>query len=328
MNSLIQRKIDSWNIQDATKLTAFCACPRKYFWEYVLGWKPEAPSNHLVYGQAWHSAMEYLLLNDYSIASVQKAHQIFLEVYRKTFLPDTDEIFFPKTPENALFALARYVGKFREDHSIFKVLYTEISGKVTVGENRYMHFRMDSILENRNNGQIVSIDHKTGSSTWGWERQFPLSHQTGTYTHVLYCLYPRDLVRGVVFRGTFLGKTKKAWDQIHTGTTLTYKDPIEFVEYPAFRNEDQMQSWLWHVNFWLDQVGFQFELLQECSEDDPVMTAFPQNPTSCTMYGGCQYADFCNSWQNPLQKCDEPPLNYREEHWDPTKEATKNVFNI
>jgi hypothetical protein len=191
-----------------------------------------------------------------------------------------------------------------------------------------MHFRMDTILENLKNGQISSIDHKTGSRTWGWEAQFPLSHQTGTYTHVLYCMYPRELVRGVVYRGTFFGTTKKAWDQISKGATLTYKDPLEFVEYPAYRSVEQMQSWLWHVNYWLEQVEFQFELLGEAKEDDPVMYAFPQNPTSCTNYGGCKYADFCNAWQNPLRKCNEPPLNYREEHWNPMAQEAKNVFNL
>jgi hypothetical protein len=328
MTHLLDRNLPSWGIQDATKLTAFCACPRKYFWEYVLGWRPEAPSNHLVFGQAWHSAQEYLLLHDYSIDSIQKAHEVFLETYRKILPPETDDIFFPKTPDNALLALARYVGKYREDHSTYNVLYTEISGKVTVGENRFMHFRMDSILEKKNTGQIISIDHKTGSRTWGWEIQFPLSHQTGTYTHVLYCMYPKELVRGVSYRGTFFGHTKKAWEQIARGANLTYKDPVEFIEYPAFRSTEQMQSWLWHVNYWLDQVDFQFKLLADCKEEDPVMYAFPQNPTSCSNYGGCTYADFCNAWMNPLQRCSEPPLNYVESHWDPSKEVAKHVFNL
>jgi hypothetical protein len=242
--------------------------------------------------------------------------------------PETDEIFFPKTPENALIALARYAGKFKEDHNLFTVKHVEIGGKVTVAENRYVHFRMDSILENKQNGSIISIDHKTGSRPWAWEKQFPLSHQTGTYTHVLYCLYPRQSVRGVVYRGTFFGATKKAWDQISKGIALTYKDPIEFIEYPAYRNQEQMQSWLWHVNFWLDQIDFQFELLSDTTENDPVMTAFPQNPTACSNYGGCGYADFCNAWPNPLQKCHEPPLNYKEEHWNPALEKVKETFEL
>lgn len=328
MNPLLDRNLPSWKIQDATKLQAFCACPRKYFWEYVLGWRPEAPSNHLVFGQAWHSAMEYLLLNDYSIGSIQKAHEVFLTTYRKVLPPETDEIFFPKTPDNALIALARYAGKFKEDLSNFKVLYTEIAGRVAISEDRYMAFRMDTILEAYSNGQITSIDHKTGSSPWGWERQFPLSHQTGTYTHVLYCMYPRELVKGVMFRGTFFGRTKKAWDQISHGANLTYKDPVEFIEYPAYRSAEQMNSWLWHANFWFDQIEFNFKLLADCREEDPVMFAFPQNPTACNNYGGCTYIDFCNAWMNPLQKCQEPPLNYKEEHWNPMEQEAKHVFNL
>jgi hypothetical protein len=89
-----------------------------------------------------------------------------------------------------------------------------------------------------------------------------------------------------------------------------------------------MQSWLWHVNFWYDQIMWQFKLLEEAAEDDPVMYAFPQNPTGCSNYGGCTYADFCNAWTNPLTRCDEPPLNFIESHWDPTKEEAKHVFTL
>lgn len=328
MTHLLELNLPSWKIQDATKIKAFCECPRKYFWEYILGWRPAAPSNHLAFGSAWHKAQEYLLTHDYSTASVMEAYEEFLKNYRSVFGPETDEIFYPKTPDNAMIALCRYTGKFKEDHSVFNVKYVEIGGKVTVADDRFIHFRMDSILENKQNGTIISIDHKTGSSPWGWERQHPLSHQTGTYTHVLYCLYPRDLVRGVVYRGTFFGKTKKAWDQIASGSPLTYKDPVEFIEYPAYRNYQQMESWLWHVNYWLHQIDFQFELLGDAKEEDEVMMAFPQNPCGCTSYGGCAYHDFCNAWQNPLRKCHEVPLNYKEEHWNPTTEPVRETFEL
>jgi hypothetical protein len=324
---LLERNLPSWNIQDATKLQAFCACPRKYFWEYVLGWRPEAPSNHLVFGQAWHKAMEYLLEHDYSIDSVQKAHEEFLHEYRKIFSPETDEIFFPKTPENALIALARYAGRFKDDLQRFKVLYTEISGSITVGESREVYFRMDTILKDLED-YILSIDHKTGSYTYGWENQFPLSHQTGIYTHVLYCLNNKEKVKGLIYRGTIFGKTKKAWDQLQHGQSLTYKDPVEFVEYPAFRSKEQMQMWLWNINAWLDLIQFNFEALADCSEDEEVMFSFPQQPTACSNYGGCIFADFCSAWPNPLRRCQEPPLNFKEDHWDPTKLEAKHVFKL
>lgn len=328
MTHLLDRNLPSWAIQDATKLTCFSSCPRKYFWEYVLGWRPETQSNHLVFGQAWHEAMEYLLLHDYSIKSVQEAHEVFLKCYRESYGPETDQMFFPKTPDNALITLARYAGRFKDDLQKFEVLYTEIAGKVTVAEGRFVHFRMDTVLKNRSNQRICSIDHKTGSRTWGWELQFPLSHQTGTYNHVLNCLYPRDKVDGLIYRGTFFGHTKKAWDQLASGQNLTYKDPIEFVEYPAFKSKDQMQSWLWHCNYYFDRIQAEFEYLTDVTEDDEVMIAFPQQPSSCSNYGGCAYLDFCQTWPNPLRKCQEPPLGYKEEHWNPSLKEAKNVFNL
>ena len=45
---------------DSTKINTFLDCPRQYFFTYVLGWRSDRPNNHLVFGQAWHEAMEHL----------------------------------------------------------------------------------------------------------------------------------------------------------------------------------------------------------------------------------------------------------------------------
>jgi CRISPR/Cas system-associated exonuclease Cas4 (RecB family) len=57
---------ETWQVLDATKLQTYMRCPRKFFFNYVLGWKSEIPSNHLVFGSAWHMAMEVLLDKGYN----------------------------------------------------------------------------------------------------------------------------------------------------------------------------------------------------------------------------------------------------------------------
>ena len=105
MNSLIDKNLPTWKITDPTKLNCFLSCPRMYFFEYILGWRPETPNNHLVFGTAWHAAQEYLLLHDYSVQSVMDAYNVMVREYRKVLGPETDEMFEPKTMENALVVL-------------------------------------------------------------------------------------------------------------------------------------------------------------------------------------------------------------------------------
>lgn len=58
------------------------------------------------------------------------------------------------------------------------------------------------------------------------------------------------------------------------------------------------------------------------------MMAFPMNDTSCTDFFGCPYHDYCMSWQNPLQRCGEPPLGFREEFWDPSAMETTHKKDL
>ena len=328
MTHLLERNLKTWKITDSTKLTTFLECNRKYFYEYVLGWRPSTPSNHLVFGSAWHKAMEYLLTHDYSTTSVMAAYQDFLKEYRKTFGPDTDTLFWPKTPENAELMLAIYAGKFKDDLLQYKVKFVEIGGRVNLTDEHVLYFKMDSVLERIRNGRIVSMDHKSGSNTWNWELQFPLGIQNGTYTHVLNCLYPQEIVDGVIFRGSFLKKSKKGWAQLGAGDPLSVQPPYDFVEYSAFKSLDQMQVWMWNTIYHIDQLQLEFEQLGDCSEDDEVLTAFPMNPTNCTKYFGCPYHDFCMAWANPLRRSEVPPPDFIEEHWDPTAIELTKTFDI
>ena len=300
----------TWKILDSSKWTTFMDCPRRYFWEYVLGWRSDAPNNHLEFGTAWHDAMEYLLLNGYSDECVIGAFDKFLAHYRDHFPESSDELYDPKTPRNALKALSLYAERYLSDLRDFEVLYTEAAGTVPVNEVQVLHFRLDSICRDTQ-GRHFSLEHKTGSRlSRFWTDQWPLSPQVGTYTHVMHCLYPSNDVWGVKINGTFFQKTK-----------------IDFSRIPIRKTLSQMQQWLWNVNWWADQIAWQFESLTgHCSADDPVLMAFPQQPGVCTKYFGCPYHDFCLAWPNPLQHLDEIPAGFKYDFWDPSeREATHRM---
>lgn len=305
------------HIIDSSKLNCYMECPRKFFYEYMLGWRSERPNNHLVFGTAWHEAMEYLLLNDYSHNSILAAFAAFEKNYRQTLSdPENDEVFWPKTPDRAFECLAEYATRYHDDLSKFEVLFTEIAFTVQMDETRFLYGRMDSVLRRKADNLICSLEHKTGSSLKRWAEQFHMCMQGGTYSHALMCLYGFDRVGPIIFNGSIFKKTK--------GTRGATK--FDFHREPVKKSKAQMQVWHTNTLYWMDQLEREYQLLEQSSANDDVMIAFPLNTTNCTKWFGCQNKDFCNSWKNPLAKCFQPPLGMIEDHWDPTAEDAN--FNM
>ena len=319
----------TWNIQDASKIKTAMECWRKYFFEYVLGWRHEQPSIHLIFGSAWHEALAQLYLTDFSADSVKAAYYDgFLPYYRNYYDPDDDEANMPKAPSRAFIALAAYANRYKNDEHEYKIKehngtpMVEIGGTINLSDDRTLAFRMDTIMEGPHG--IISREHKTGSSTWMWDLQWHLSPQVGTYSHVLYCLYPENEVRGVVVDGTIFKKTKD-------DPKKDAKDPFrhfEFISVPVYKSPSNMSSWLNTMLWWLDMVKWNFDRLAECSESEEVLRAFPMSPTACTNWSGCPYHDLCMSWSNPLKHIDRPPIGFKVEHWSPLNEPARVKLDL
>lgn len=300
----------SWSIHDATKIQSYMDCPRSYFYQFILGWRPEAPNIHLEFGSAWHLAMEHLILHGYSDVSILEAYTK-LEIYYRQFFPELlDDAHHPKTPAMALKALLEYAREYAGE--TFTPLYTEIAGTVSLTDKIVLHFRMDSILETLDG--IKSREHKTGSQlSRPWTDQWSLKMQTGVYNHVLYCLFPPDKVWGVEINGTIFSKKN-----------------IQFVRVPARRTLQAMEVWYWNTIWWVEEIVNDLELLMECKEEDTVLKCFKMNTESCTKYFGCNYHDFCVAWPNPLARCSEIPMGMKVEYWDPAAEEVdaKKIFRL
>lgn len=316
-NQLVEHP--TWAVIDSSKLQAFMACPRSYFFEYVLGWRPDKVSNHLHFGTAWHIAMEILLREGFSPEAAVRAYDGFLETYRSSpdFQSDTDDLFTPKNPERAFLAIALYAKKYADDLQKYEVMHTEVSGTVAIDENRVLYFKMDSIMRELSSNKIVSLEHKTGSSTWGWDLQWGLKTQIGTYTHCLYSMFGVPDVKGVIVNGTFFKKVKK-FDA----------NSIDFMRVPVYKTPAHMKQWLYTTNYYIDQLMREFELVLEHPEDIDVLTAFPCNTESCTKYGGCPYLNLCLSWSNPLARLHSAPSGFKVEFWDPRDEITKSTMQV
>jgi hypothetical protein len=303
---------DTWKVLDPSKIQEGMSCERQFFYKYILGWRSTKPNNHLVFGKAWHKAQEHLLLNGYEDRHVLGAFTKFLDEYRKEFPEDTDMEFHPKSPENALKALGKYVERWPRDLAECDILYTEIGGSVMLTEDVMLYFRMDSILKDREGLMYFSREHKTGSRiSRQWSDQWLLKVQIGTYTHVMKCLFPPEEVKGVQVSGTFFKKTK-----------------IDFERLPVWKTNDHMMVWMWNTLAWVDRLNHNLNVLGDCTEDDQVLMAFPMNTENCTKYFGCPYIDFCQAWPNPLRKCGEPPMGFHVDFWDPREEEVTHKMEL
>jgi hypothetical protein len=293
----------TWNVLDSSKLTCYMACPRKYFFRYLAGWHSASPNNHLVFGSAWHVALEHLHNNAFTQKAILEAQVMFLEHYRQTFPVETDELFSPKTAPNGAISIEDYARKFLPIHREHEVLYTELGGVVLVTPTRTMTFKCDAILRNEK-GQIFALDHKTSQrKLQNWGNYWTLSTQMLTYLHALHCLYPDQDEITMLVRCAFFYKSA----------------PTIFEEHPINKSHEQMQAWLERTNQWIDRMHIDMDILtNEDNTDESVMRSFPQNDTACFDYGRqCEFFDFCNAWPNPLQRVDEVPIGFALEWWDP-----------
>jgi hypothetical protein len=305
------------NIIDTSKIKDFQRCPRYFFYHNILGWDLESPNNHLIFGSAWHLAMEHLLLNGYGQQSVLDAYDKFLNYYRRFLPSETDDLFGNKTPDIAFTALGVYASNpsYRREFNEQEVLYTEIAGKVMIDENFSIAFRMDSILKDKLSSRIFSREHKTGSYKYLWDEGYQLDLQPYTYSHVLYCLFPFEEVDKIEMNATFFMSRKK--------------DPIELHRLDIRKNKDQMQVWLCRVRYLMWEIKREYDLLLDTKEDDHVLQAFPLKDTNCIYYNKvCPFMDFCLAWPNPLQRAFEPPIGFIKRIWNPLEEEAKTTFNF
>ncbi len=299
----------SWSVLDSSKLTTYMSCPRKYFFRYVLGWTSEFPNNHLVFGSAWHIALEHLLINQYSKDSYLEAVELFMNYYRESFPPGTDELFEPKTPDNFVRSLLLYWQTFRRDAQQYTVLHTETAGIVSISPTRTMTFKCDAILRDESN-TIIGLDYKTSQRRMpDWIDHWSLSTQMLTYLHAIKCMYPMaELHQMLVCTAFFYGKDRKGDHK-----------PTIFEEYPIEKSDSQLDAWLTRTNNWARALeSDMFDLTHDEDSDDPTMVSFPQNDTACFNYGRrCEYFDYCTAWSNPLTRCEEAPIGFNVTWWDP-----------
>lgn len=299
----------TWEIFDSSKIQTFMDCPRKYFYQYILGWNMDIPNHDLIFGAAFHEGMEVLTLNP---GDVDGAHDAFLDYYRQYFSPETDDIYRPKTPDAALMAFAHYISRY-QGQDRFTPLYTELGGRVFTGKHHIV-YKIDAVCKDEND-HIFALEHKTTKNgiRQVWLDEFLLSLQIGTYSYALRCIYP-NIAPIVIVNGVSFSKTK-----------------VDMIRQPVKKTRHQLNIWSLTINFWIDQMKEEIDIFLNQSPEDEYLKAFPLNTRACTNYFRlCPFHDFCMAWANPAkQACDGPPEGFTTRYWNPLEELTiKTEINL
>lgn len=299
----------SWQIIDSTKIQTYMRCPRKFFFNYVLGWRRVGSNLHIEFGRAIHDALEWH--NKKIMAGMEKIDQqhifecmmAFMNTYRETQPADSDDYNQPKDPVTAETLLNAYMQEYGNEDLSTKIIETEIAGRIAIAKGKHIYFKMDR-LQRDDRGTIV-MDYKTGSQqgkTWiaQWDQKF----QVGTYTYAAKMIYPDTW--GMIIRGLFVYKAN---------STARPYGTVDFLELDLYRDQDDMLEWLNQAETQYDNIMRDFDLLQMVRAGEPYMKAFEKRTESCTDYGGCPYADVCSVWHNPVGR--GRPESFEVDFWDP-----------
>lgn len=282
---------------DATSLSLFKECPRKYFYRMVMGYRPKGDRVHLTFGQFYHSALETY---DHSRVFLGKDHQSAMRDAVRRAMVDSFN-WESDNPNKNRFTLIRsvawYLDFFEDDPAEVYVLQ---SGHPAVE----LSFRMELDLQVQANqpyvlcgyidkvvsfagGQYV-LDRKTTKSTLSeyYFDQYAPDNQFSMYSAVTKVLWSVP-ISGVIVDAA----------QIAVGFT-------EFRRGMTTRNEYVLDEWLLETKYWIGQA-------KACAEAN----FWPQNDKSCHKYNGCEFREICRL--APQVRKNFLETKFEIEHWNP-----------
>lgn len=219
-----------------------------------------------------------------------------MEHYRLFYSPQQDEANSPKTPANALDALASYADRIKLIER--EVLYTEVAGTAPLAEDCDVAFKIDAIV--RDADGIWVVDHKTGSRlTAAWTEGWANNMQLCIYVHVLNYFFGQENVAGARVEGT-----------------IFHKHDHQHIEVPVRKTKESFGALFWSIVHNVDLIKHNIKCEEAASVDDEILTAWPMNPGSCFDFGHkCIYHDYCLTYCNPLgHQC---PMGFTVKEWNP-----------
>jgi hypothetical protein len=311
-------------LYDNTRLSDYKRCPRFFFYRHVMDWVSTGERRvPLVFGSAWHTAMDRLWAGVNSRHSretvIDSAYGAFIVTWIKEGMPPPSEIdlslsqeLLPRTPGRALEMLENYYDKRQQFILSATILDIERPFAVPLSPSDPTLFyvgRIDKVLA-PDKKSVRGIEHKTTTAmrlntrkeqtiSGMFKESFSPNSQVDGYLYALDLLYP-DMRTDV-----------------YVDAVLVHKLGEDAAFIPQERQPNQLDMWLWETHYWIDRIEEDKARLN-ANDQSPYMNAFAKNTNSCFDFNtSCEYLDLCRSRPNPLTWQGEPPQGYKEQHWDP-----------
>lgn len=267
-------------IVDSTAMMAYKTCPRKYFYQIVLGFRPKSDAPYFAFGSAYHKFRETL---EHQILLGAKENEAFVTAltiaiaYAEKHLPkqvsDTKWDFLTLERLKASCAEAfkhwlaeRIAGKI-------KVIASEQPFTLQMDDGTWIAGRADQIVEW--NRELWGRDFKTSSMTGPWySRGLEPNDQFTRYTWAeskLQGWNPNDSttqryqVKGQIIE--VLHNSKKDGPRIEVFTTT--------------RTQSQLRRWELEHGFWV-------QIIKKSRDED----MYPMNEKSCNF---CEFHSVCKA---------------------------------
>lgn len=312
---------------DNTRLDDARTCERYYYFRHIRNWRKEGISVDLVFGLAWHDAMDIV----WGLAQSSKSDKEITEIAFNKFISTwkSEGLQFPippeveqegkykaKTPGIALEMIFNYIIQRRGRLNKMRLLSIERPFAVFIDpDNKSIMYigRIDKEFELEDG--VYAGEHKTtglyrkeGNFSQDWIDLFSISPQVGGYNHKLHMDYG--------------DRGKATW----IDAALVHKDIHDAFKFiPVERRLQDMDSWQFDVLTLIKRIEEQTRVLNNLRASQPgaSMRAFPKNTKGCFQYMKlCPYFDICRFWGNP-EKIEKVPDGFIEEKWEPF-----NILNI
>lgn len=325
---------------DATSLSVFKECPRKYYYVLICGWRPKGENIHFTFGSHYHKVLE---LYDHAIAAGTSHDEAVLDAVKFCLLvtafydvrtgemdPNQEEVIeqmngwelsqlqagFPYNfshfwqshmKEKNRFSLTRavvwYLEQFKNDPAKTVIL---ANGKAAVE----LSFRMELPITSVIGDPFLYSGHldrlvEYQKQSWILDRKTTKSQLNEKF----FAKFDLDTQMTGYTAASKVVLDKPAAGVIIDGVQLA----VTFARYSrglTLRTDAQLDEFLDGTMSYIrsaEKMGLAAEEIG--------MAAFPMNESSCHMYAGCQFCGICS--KDPSIRETYLKTDFRKEIWDP-----------
>lgn len=288
----------AWN---STCLGLLKECPRKYQYTVIDGWGTRDESIHLRFGIEYHTALQdYAISRANGVHHEDAIHDTIRALHGRVFDWMVDRTLRAgkyKNRESIVGLVIDYLDHFADDPAETFILENgqpgvEVSFRFELdwGPKPYTRVIPDDDGDTYGNDtEVVSQPYllcghldrvvNFNSGLYVMDRKTSLSTISGYYFDQWS---PNNQMTLYTLAGNIILKSPVKGVIIDAAQPLLEK-PNSFGRGFTYRTPDQLDEWLQDLRFWLGQA-----------EAFAQANYWPQNDTSCTKYGGCQFKEVCS----------------------------------